>query len=163
VVAAPPRWLPDLAWARPGWAGGRSSILVAVGSGGGGQAATSRTCSLPVATGGYGRGGLPSRPAYVSSSEVRLPGGYLHLARALGLSLDASRVMLALNGRAPRHHVAGVGAEGSRLCLCRHAWNSGRKLSSALAGPTTVTPRVPLTSLEASLMNPMSPADGVRF
>lgn len=35
---------------------------------------------------------------YVSSSEARFPGGDLHLARALGLSPDVRRVMLAFTG-----------------------------------------------------------------
>lgn len=40
-------------------------------------------------------------------------------------------------------------------------WSSGSKLSSPLAGRMTVTAPVPHTSLGASLLNPMLPADGV--
>ena len=35
---------------------------------------------------------------YVSSSEIRLPGGDLHLARELGLRTDVNRVMLYMLG-----------------------------------------------------------------
>lgn len=47
-----------------------------------------------------GGGGLSSitHLVYVSSSEARFPGGDLHLARALGLSPDVRRVMLAFTG-----------------------------------------------------------------
>ncbi|GJN07700.1 hypothetical protein PR202_ga25553 [Eleusine coracana subsp. coracana] len=48
----------------------------------------------------WGGGGLSSitHLVYVSSSEARFPGGDLHLARALGLSPDVRRVMLAFTG-----------------------------------------------------------------
>jgi hypothetical protein len=43
------------------------------------------------------------------------------------------------------------------------AWSSGRKLSSVWAGRVTVAPRTPHSSLEASLLNPMLPADDAKF
>lgn len=43
------------------------------------------------------------------------------------------------------------------------AWSSGRKLSPVSIGWMTVTPRAPLTSLEASLMSHMLPVDDAGF
>jgi hypothetical protein len=43
------------------------------------------------------------------------------------------------------------------------AWSSERKLSLVLVERAAVTPRAPLSSLEASPLNPMLPADDARF